>query len=42
MRKLAEVRLKRLEERAKELKEVLDRVDVWRIVAHIREDRELG
>ncbi len=40
MKKLAEIRLKRLEERAEELREVLERVDVQRVVSHIREDRE--
>ena len=39
-RKLAEVRLKKLEQRAEELRDVLERVDVRRVVAHIREDRE--
>ena len=39
-RKLAEVRLKKLEQRAEELRDVLERVDIRRVVAHIREDRE--
>ena len=40
MRKLAEIRLKKLEQRAEELRDVLEKVDVRRVVAHIREDRE--
>ena len=40
MKKLAEIRLRKLEERAEELREVLERVDVQRVVSYIREDRE--
>ncbi len=40
MRKLAEIRLERLERRAEELRDVLEKLDVQRVVAHIREDRE--
>ena len=39
-RKLEGIRLKKLEQRAEELRDVLERVDVRRVVAHIREDRE--
>lgn len=40
MRKLAEIRLRKLEERAEELRDVLEKVDVERVVSHIREDRD--
>ncbi|MDK2464906.1 MAG: hypothetical protein QI223_09080 [Candidatus Korarchaeota archaeon] len=42
MRKLAEIRLEMLERRAEELRDVLEKLDVQRVVTHIREDRESG
>jgi len=38
MRKLEGIRLKKLEQRAEELLDILEKVDVRRVVAHIKED----
>ncbi len=40
MRKLAEFGLERLERRAEGPRDVLEKLDVQRVVAHMREERE--